>query len=217
MKDRQTILFDYDGTLHDASKIYINAFKTAYQYLMTTHNAPQKQFSDETITQFLGQTPKDMWDQFGKDIPQKARQEASHVLSKAMKESIQQQKAVLYEGALSTLQYLKDKGYHLVFISNCKHYYLEAHQQQFNLDHYFDLLVCSETFPDIQDKDQVLARIKPQLKPPMVIVGDRHHDMQAGRHNNIKTIGCTYGYGSADELAQADMLIDDITQLKAIF
>ncbi len=217
MQDIKTIFFDYDGTLHDASQIYIPAFKEAYDYLIKEHQAPKRHFSHETIANYLGQTPKEMWDQFGKDIPQHAREAASKVLSKAMKTRILNQEAVLYDGALDTLAYLKDKGYTLVFISNCKNYYLEAHNDQFNLENYFDTLVCSETFPDIQDKDKVLARIKPTLPGQMVIVGDRHHDMTAGQKNNLKTIGASYGYGNPEELKDADILIDDITDLKQLF
>jgi phosphoglycolate phosphatase len=35
------------------------------------------------------------------------------------------------------------------------------------------------------------------------IVGDRAHDIAAGKRNDIFTIGVTYGYGSRDELAAA--------------
>ncbi len=36
-----------------------------------------------------------------------------------------------------------------------------------------------------------------------VIVGDREHDIIAGKRNGIFTIGVTYGYGSREELAAA--------------
>ena len=217
MQDIKTILFDYDGTLHDATKIYIPAFKAAYQFLIDNYGAERKAFSDEDITQFLGQTPKAMWEQFGEIFPQEAKQEASIKISRLMKQAIENHMAELYDGALDVLAYLKEKGYELVFISNCRQYYLEAHNIAFELDRFFKHMVCSETYEGIQDKDRVLATLKPELKEKMVIIGDRHHDIEAGKRNNIMTIGATYGFGDASELKTADARIDDIRDLKTIF
>ena len=36
------------------------------------------------------------------------------------------------------------------------------------------------------------------------IVGDRIHDIEGGRHNRIVTVGAAWGYGTDDELADAD-------------
>jgi phosphoglycolate phosphatase len=36
-----------------------------------------------------------------------------------------------------------------------------------------------------------------------VMVGDREHDVLAGKANGTRTIAVTYGYGSAHELKQA--------------
>lgn len=36
-----------------------------------------------------------------------------------------------------------------------------------------------------------------------VMIGDRHHDMAAGRYHGMQTIGVTWGYGSEQELLNA--------------
>ncbi len=213
----KTLFFDYDGTLHDTIKIYAPAFKKAYRYLVRNHNAPDKKWRDEEISQFIGQTPKEMWDQFGEDIPENAKKEASKIVSNTMKTAITNKEATLYEGTLDVLSHLKDKGYSLVFISNCKNYYLEAHRDAFGLDRYFDRMVCSETFPGVEEKHRVLRRIKDDFEAPMAIIGDRHHDIEAGEKNGIHTIGAAYGFGSREELKSADLIIEDIKALKNIF
>ena len=45
-----------------------------------------------------------------------------------------------------------------------------------------------------------------------VMVGDRHHDIDAARANGCRAIGVTYGYGSEEELTHADwqLLLDGI-------
>ena len=45
-------------------------------------------------------------------------------------------------------------------------------------------------------------KIHPQTA---VMVGDRHHDIDAAHANGCLAIGVTYGYGSADELSHADL------------
>jgi phosphoglycolate phosphatase len=129
---------------------------------------------------------------------------------------IEDEKPALYEGALETLEYLKDKGYHLVFISNCKTYYKEFHSRMFKLDRYFESLVCSDEY-DFIPKYEILKAIKDKYPENMAIVGDRRQDIEAGMKNNIYTIGCTYGFALEKELDEADMLIDNIQELTKCF
>jgi phosphoglycolate phosphatase len=42
-----------------------------------------------------------------------------------------------------------------------------------------------------------------RISQPVVMVGDRHHDVDGARANGIPCIGVTWGFGSADELTEA--------------
>ncbi len=212
----QTIFLDYDGTLHDSMHIYGPAFLKAYEYLKEHHGAPEKDWTYEEISQFLGQTPKEMWNAFGKDLTEEAKNKASSIISEEMRRLIEKGEAKLFDGALKTLRRLKEKGYALIFISNCKNYYLNAHAKQFGLDELFDSMVCSETYPGVEEKHRVLSIIKQDYPEEMIIVGDRIHDIEAGKKNNIHTVGATYGFAREGELREADLLIDDIRELTDI-
>jgi phosphoglycolate phosphatase len=48
-------------------------------------------------------------------------------------------------------------------------------------------------------------------------VGDRRHDMEAGRKNGILTIGCAYGFARPGELDGADRIITNVAELRDIF
>lgn len=57
-----------------------------------------------------------------------------------------------------------------------------------------------------ETKDVTLARALGRLGPAAAgttMVGDRHHDIDAGRHHGLFTIGVTWGIGSASELGEA--------------
>lgn len=212
----KTLFFDYDGTLHNSMVIYKPAFLKAQAYLEKAGHLKPAHYDDTYIRQFLGMTPKAMWDAFGHALPKAAKDKASKIIGQSMAESIEKGEAKLYEGALKTLHALKEKGYTLVFISNCNQYYLDAHAKQFELTHIFDRMVCSETFDDIQEKHAVLARIKDDFPKEQLIIGDRIHDMEAGSINSLKKIGCSYGFGPKEELASADFIIDDIKDLQKL-
>ena len=86
------------------------------------------------------------------------------------------------------------------------------------LDHLglLDLFVTVEgpslTAPD-EPKTVTLAR----ALPAAAMIGDRHHDIEAGRSHGLRTIGVTWGIGDREELvaAGADAVVDTPEELEA--
>ncbi|MFZ5351864.1 MAG: HAD family hydrolase [Bacillota bacterium] len=212
LKDIKTIFFDYDGTLHDSMKIYGPAFRKAFGHLVEHGFVENRQWSDNEISYWLGFSSKEMWQKFMPDLDEKIREECSKIIGSEMTALMEEKKAVLYCGALETIKYLKNKGYHLVFLSNCGIYYRDKARELFNLDFYFEETACSEEYR-YMPKYEILEKIMNKCPREMAIVGDRIHDIEAGKINNIYTIGCRYGFGSLDELSQADLIISDIREL----
>ena len=50
-------------------------------------------------------------------------------------------------------------------------------------------------------------------RTPVVMVGDRHHDVEGAAAHGVPTIGVRWGYGSADELAGARAVVEDADAL----
>ncbi|MBP1743278.1 MAG: family hydrolase [Firmicutes bacterium] len=211
----KTIFFDYDGTLHNGIKIYAPAFRDAYAYLVENSYAEPRDWTEAEISYWLGFSPMEMWKRFMPGIPEETKITCSGIISSTMKALTEGGKAELYRGSIEVLSYLKEKGYHLIFISNCKSYYKEAHNRIFGLDNYFEELIATEDYGYLP-KDEILASIKHRYEKDIAIVGDRFQDIEAGKANGILTIGCTYGYGSASELEDADIRIGDILELKKL-
>jgi phosphoglycolate phosphatase len=46
-----------------------------------------------------------------------------------------------------------------------------------------------------------------------MVVGDREHDIAAARANGLRVVAVTWGYGSCEELAGADLLCDSPAEL----
>ena len=211
----KTIFFDFDGTLHNSSKIYMSAFRKAYAYLVDNYLVEKREWADEEISYWLGFTSRDMWRLFLPDLDSESKKECSKMIGFEMMERLKTGQAELYLGVIDTLKYLKQKGYRLVFLSNCSRKYMEVSTEVFSLDLYFDDMFCAEDYDNIP-KHEILKIIKSDFPDDMLIVGDRFHDIEAGQLNNIETVGCLYGYHQGDELNSADRLIEDIRQLKEI-
>jgi phosphoglycolate phosphatase len=211
----KTICLDYDGTIHDSIKIYYKAFLKAYDYLVETGYQPIRDWSKDEVKLFLGQNPKEMWESFKPSIPEDVIAVASKMIGEDMTNSIKNGEASLFDGALETLQYLKDKGYYLIYLSNSKNYYMEMNKKAFNLDLYFDEFIVSEMYNYVPKKE-ILASIKNRLPQPILMVGDRIHDMESGIHNKIDTVACLYGYGKPHEFEGTTYQIEDIKELTKI-
>ncbi len=209
----RTVFLDYDGCLHNSIKIYAPAFRKAYAYLVTNGLAEHREWKEEEISFWLGFNSRDMWKAFMPDLEESIRIKCAAITGGEMKRLIEEGKPELYDGALEVLSYLKGKGYHLVFLSNCRIYYKDSHSKLFHLDEYFEELVCSEEYNFIP-KTEILRRIKERYPMDMVMVGDRKQDMDAGRENGIHTVGCTYGFSRQGELDEAEVRIDSIIDLK---
>ncbi len=212
-KTIKTILFDWDGTLHDTIHIYEPAFRKAMDFLVQEGHLPKKDWDVQEIKRFIGMSPTAMWATFKPSLPPEVIQKASAMISQTMQSLIEKGQGRLYLDVMDTLSYLKEKGYYLVYLSNSKTYYMELMRAHFNLDRYFDQFVCSEMH-DYLPKQQILTKIKEQLPQSMAMVGDRIIDIETGKMNGCLTFACDYGYGPKEELIDADIHLERLNQLK---
>jgi phosphoglycolate phosphatase len=65
---------------------------------------------------------------------------------------------------------------------------------------------------------RALAEVAPHVPTSRTaMVGDRHHDVDAGRACGTRTVGVTWGIGDAVELAAADVVVDEPAELVRCF
>lgn len=208
----KTIVFDWDGTLHNTKKLYGKSFRHAYKWLVSEGLAPEREYTDDDVTIYLGMNPYDMWNKFMPDLDADKKQHGAKLIGSRMDEIVSEGNAVLYDGVTETLDKLKEQGYSLVILSNCRHAYMEAHKKAFALERWFDGFYAAEDYNFIP-KDEIFKKVMEEHKGDFVMVGDRKADIDTGVKNQVYTIGCTYGFGNAKELEEADILIDNITKL----
>ncbi len=206
------MILDYDGTLHDTMHIYKKAFLKAYAWLVQEGRASEREFADAQISCWLGYNSKVMWDTFMPELDEKFKLQASAMIGKSMVQQIAGGDAVLYPGAGEAMRSLREQGLHLIFLSNCKEAYMEAHRACFSLEDYFDAFYCCETYQFLP-KGEIIREIMKEYPGTYLAAGDRASDYEAAKHNGIPFIGCMYGFGAAEELICADQLAYDVSEL----
>ncbi|BBF42619.1 hydrolase, haloacid dehalogenase-like family protein BCZK2594 [Lachnospiraceae bacterium KM106-2] len=206
------LLFDYDGTIHESLKIYAPAFRKAMQYLEQKGLKEPVIYTDEEIAYWLGFNVKEMWNTFMPKLSKEEVNTCSQLIGAEMLRLIEEGHAKLYKGTSETLEGLIEKGYKLLLLSNCKVSYLEAHKETFSLDKYFSAFYTSEEY-GFRPKYKIFEEIKKYHEGEFIVIGDRYQDMEIAIKHGVSSIGCTYGYGSEEELQCADIKIDDILKL----
>ena len=67
----KTIIFDYDGTIHNTLGIYEPAFREAYQWLAKQNVVEEQKIETAQIAGWLGLNSKEMWDTFLPELDQR--------------------------------------------------------------------------------------------------------------------------------------------------
>ncbi len=211
-----TLVFDYDGTLHNTKHLYGCAFRTAYDMLVKEGHAPAHTYSDDDVSKYLGVNAPDMWNSFMPELPKDIMQRASMTIGREMISGIRSGKACLYEGIPEALDTLKSRGMRMFILSNCRNSYMEAHRGQLMLDRWFDDYFCAEEYGFIPKEDIFLSLKEKYPDTSYIMIGDRASDIKVGIAHGIKTIGCAYGFGTGEELAAADCVIASPNELPDI-
>lgn len=115
-----------------------------------------------------------------------------------------------YEGVLDSLRELKENGYYTAICSNSSRRYITMVLDALGLMPYIDFI--QELRPNMT-KVETLALLLEKEKPDRaVMVGDRFFDVEAGHKNNLKAVGCMYGFNPG-ELKDADVKIDSAADI----
>ena len=112
----------------------------------------------------------------------------------------------LFDDVPTTLQELKKQGYKLFLATAKPEIYARQILQHFELLQYFDYPYGSELTGERTNKGDLIGYILEQekLEPTeCLMVGDREHDILGARRFGIETIAVEYGYGSKQELDEA--------------
>ncbi|RYG22895.1 HAD family hydrolase [bacterium] len=124
----------------------------------------------------------------------------------------------VYDGIPDCLARLRQAGIKLYVATSKPHVLAQRILDRFELAPYFEAVYGSELDGTRVDKGEVIDHALSSgglHGEPVLMVGDREHDVIGAHKCGLPCIGVTYGYGSAQELtsAGASSLIDSPTAL----
>jgi len=205
------LILDYDGTLFDTQSVYEPAFRRFMKEITDAGWIAHAEYTSEEISGWIGITPREMWLAFRPELSEEQREFAAKRIGEYMLEDLFAGKGRLYPEVCAVLASLRER-YELILLSNCGNHYLEAHTKTFSLDRWIHIFYCTGDYGFIS-KEEVFEKYIKQDGVKYIAVGDRYKDMLLAKNSGIDFIGCTYGFGSSEELDGADALIDSIEQL----
>lgn len=205
-----SVIFDLDGTLWDATTAIAEAFQNAKNSVDYIDN-------DVTLAQVqavTGQPYTVVYERLFPNLPAEKFEEyrtlcARHELAAAVEHG-----GKPYPGLETTLRYLLNQGYRLFIVSNCQRGYVEAFFEHTGLGHYFEGHQCFGTklLPKSENIREIVTEF--DLQAP-VYVGDTLGDLTASQAAGVPFIFATYGFGQLSE-AEAPVRIDQPGDLERL-
>ena len=104
---------------------------------------------------------------------------------------------------------IRTQGGRAYIVTNKRHNATQLIAKKFGWDRTLDGVWSYDTFGTKYSKSELLAKLLGDLgvdPKDAVMVGDTKGDVDAGKANGVSTIGVTYGYGTAEEVASADLV-----------
>ncbi len=195
----ERIYFDLDGTLVDPAVGVTRCIRYALDKL--EHACPP----DEELHTWIGPPLRDSFSAFvGED---RADEAVALYRDRYRHEGIGKFK--VYAGIPETLALLRSKDFTLAVATSKPHVFAEQVLRLAGLDDYFAGIYGAELDGRHSDKRELLKAVQANVgNPNATMIGDRHFDVRAARANRLTAIGVLWGYGSSEELADADLLVD---------
>ena len=127
---------------------------------------------------------------------------------------------MMYDGVTELLESLKRKGYSLALATSKPEIYATQVVKNKGIFSYFDFIGAATTDEKTRaTKEAVieytLSMCKEQDRSKIIMVGDRHFDINGAKTFGLASVGVTFGYGDRVELslAGADYIVDSMGEL----
>ncbi|MBP5495053.1 MAG: HAD hydrolase-like protein [Lachnospiraceae bacterium] len=185
------LLFDLDGTLTDSQE----GITKSVSYALI--NLGVEDLPDDIKLRFIGPPLKDSFKEycgFDEETTEKAIALYRERYSKVGKFENRP-----YEGIPELLKKLKDDNRVLVIASSKPTGFVEDILNKFDLRQYFDIISAADLSGKKCEKEDVIKEALEILNlkngdKDVVMIGDRHYDINGAKYFNLDSIGVNYGF-----------------------
>ena len=207
------IFLDLDGTLTDPFLGITNSVK----YALKKFNIDS---TNEELKCFIGpplrQSFKEYYNMNADDAEKAVSYYREYYATKGLFEN------ELYGDTIKVLDELKGLSLKIVLATSKPEKFSIEILKHFNIYEYFDFCACATLDKSRDTKSDIIKYAIDSLNitnlDEILMVGDRYHDVEGAKLNNIKCCYVTYGYGSIDEAKKygANYIIDSLDEVLGI-
>ena len=208
MHSIKLIIFDLDGTLVDS----LDDLAAAINHVRKVFGLPQ--FTRSEVREILGSGQRLVDRAFQEAGPaelERARTEYFSYIDDHLPAS-----ARVYPGVADTLAELEKDRVLMAIFSNKYSSFSRKLLKSLGLDAYFSAILGPDSLPFRKPSPEPILKLLRDFHLEAregIIVGDSMNDILAGKNAGVVTVGCSYGYGNASELADADYHIASLPEL----
>ncbi|MGF9740652.1 HAD family hydrolase [Priestia megaterium] len=211
----QSLIFDMDGTLFQTDKILEMSLDDTFNHLRTL-NQWDMSTPINKYREIMGVPLPKVWEALLPTHSDEIRKYTDEYFLKRLVENIRNGKGALYPNVKEIFSFLKENNCSVYIASNGLKEYLEAIVDYYELNNWVTETFSIQQIQTLDKGDLVKTIIKKYDIKSAAVVGDRLSDINAAKDNNLLAVGCNFDFAQADELAQADVVIDDLIELKTI-
>ena len=129
----------------------------------------------------------------------------------------------VYDGVPEMLETLQKKGVKIALATSKPYEFSIKILKHFDLYKYFDFFGAATMDGSISKKADVISHLLDEMgaesKDEILMVGDRYHDIEGAKANDLKSAGVLWGYGSKEELqnAGAEYILSEPLEILQLF
>lgn len=211
----QSCIFDMDGTLFQTDKILEISLEDTFNHLKS-RNKWDKETPKDKYREIMGAPLPKVWGTLLPNHSKEVREETDAFFLERLIENIRSGKGDLYPHVKEVFRFLKENNCSIYIASNGLIAYLDAIVNFYNLDNWVIETFSIQQIESLNKSDLVKTIIDKYGITHGAVVGDRISDINAAKDNGLVAIGCNFDFAQEDELAQADVVIEDLNELKSI-
>lgn len=212
----KVILFDLDGTLTESGE----GITKSVQYALEKLGKPKEDLKKLEV--FVGPPLLQQFMTYAGLDEETGRKAVEYYRERYATVGIFENRP--YPGVEEMLDTLCDKGYILAVASSKPEYFVKKILDHFALTRYFSEIVGSEMSGKRTGKAEVIEEVLNRLnmqnhRNEVIMVGDKEHDVLGARKAGLECVAVSYGYGTEDELKQAQPLkiVDSVQGITDFF
>lgn len=209
---RKILFFDVDGTVIDS----FPGIRASFLHALDSVGIPHP---DEEFTARIPGPPMEV--SLGRliDDPARLREAFTAYLDHAHAGGVLD--AAVYDGIADLLPRLKKQGFYLSTATSKGETNARRALTHLGVLEHFDFLAAAEEDGPRRPKEAVIDYALHCLKlharaDDILMIGDRHHDIDGARHHGLKVCAAAWGYGTAEEWAEADYTARTVQELEEI-